>query len=243
MKAELPTFEPNVILCVAAHPDDLENAIGGSVAQWTAAGVQVHYLICSSGGKGVRDRSVSSEQLARIRQREQRQAADLLGVKSVEFLDYEDGAVENCPALKRDIVRAIRRIKPDTVVAFDPMFIYDAAVGVINHADHRNVGLAAIDVVYPLARDHMSFPELLDEGLEPHKVGELLLTRCLSPCEGNYFVDISTTYDKKIDALAAHRSQFDIAAIEPLVNDMAQNTGKCCGCDKAEGFIRIRMSF
>ncbi len=240
MKPKNSEFKPNIVLCVAAHPDDLEFMVSGSVAKWIEGGAEVHYLICTDGGKGSEDRKIASYELTEIRRQEQRDAADILGVKSVQFLDYEDGVTEASAVLKRDIVRVIRQVKPDTVVTLDPMFLYSAARNMINHSDHRNVGLATMDAVYPLARDHLSFPELMAEGLEPHKTRELLLTMVFD--NANYYVDISTTYEAKLRAIAAHVSQVDMVAASSWTDDLGREMGQRHGCTHAEPFIRISMS-
>ena len=238
MEREIPELEPRVVLAVAAHPDDLEFGTSGSVARWVAGGAAVHYLICSDGSKGSDDPNLTSAQLIELRRDEQRAAAKILGVASVTFLDYEDGLVGATPALKRDIAREIRRIKPDTVVAQDPAMLYLADLGIINHNDHRAVGLAAMDAVYPLARDHLSFPELEAEGFAPHKVKDLLL---MGFENHNYYVDITATYETKLKALAAHASQVDITAVRGRLDAMSGRLGERGGFERAEGFIRLHM--
>ena len=238
MERDITELMPKVVLAVAAHPDDLEFGTSGSVAKWVAGGAEVHYLICSDGSKGSDDPNLSSVKLMELRRDEQRAAAKILGVKTVEFLDYEDGQVEASSALKRDISRHIRKIKPDTVVAQDPAMLYLADLGIINHTDHRAVGLAAMDAVYPLARYHLSFPELEAEGFAPHKVKDLLL---MGFENHNYYVDITDTYETKLEALAAHASQVDVVAVRPRLDAMSATIGKKGGFDRAEGFIRLHM--
>lgn len=238
MDRDIPELKPKVVLAVAAHPDDLEFGVSGSVAKWVGGGAEVHYLICTDGSKGSEDRQLTGAELTEIRRQEQRAAAKILGVKSVTFFDYEDGLVEASPALKRDIVRQIRIIKPDTVMAQDPAVLYIAEYGVINHNDHRNVGLATMDAVYPLARDHLSFPELLVEGHEPHKVKDLLLGGFENQ---NYYVDITDTYETKLKALAAHASQIDVEAVRGWLDAVTERLGAQGGFKRAEGFIRLHM--
>jgi LmbE family N-acetylglucosaminyl deacetylase len=238
MEREIPAFIPKVILAVAAHPDDLEFGASGSVAKWVKDGADVHYLICTDASKGSSDTNISPVELIQMRRDEQRSAADILGVKSVTFLDYEDGVTEASAALKRDIAREIRRIKPDTVVTQDPKEIYNATVGYINHNDHRNVGLAAMDAVYPLARDHLSFPELLAEGFAPHNVVDLLF---MSFSEATMVVDFSDTYDIKLKALAAHASQVNLEDVSGWLDSSSRMTGQPAGYERGEGFIRLNM--
>lgn len=238
MDRDIPELEPKVVLAVAAHPDDLEFGVSGSVAKWVRDGAEVHYLICTDGSKGSEDRKLTGAQLTKIRRQEQRDAATLLGVKSVTFFDYEDGLTEASPALKRDIVRQIRIIKPDTVVTQDPAMLYIAEFGVINHNDHRSVGLATMDAVYPLSRDHLSFPQLLAEGHQPHKVKDLLFSGFENQ---NFFVDISDTYETKLQALAAHASQVDVEAVRGWLDAATERMGAQGGFKRAEGFIRLHM--
>ena len=239
MEHELPPLNPKIVLCVAAHPDDLEFGASGSVATWIHDGAEVHYLICTDASKGSDDRSITSKQLIDIRRKEQREACNILGVKSVTFFDYEDGVTEVSNNLKRDIAREIRRFKPDTVVTMDPKLLYDSNLGYINHNDHRNVGLCAMDAVYPLARDYLSFPELLKEGFEPHNVGNLLFMGSFNDI--NYVVNITNTYDTKLRALGAHASQVDMSEPPEFVDIMSRQMGTKGGFERGEGFVRVRL--
>ncbi len=233
-------FQPQVILGVAAHPDDLEFGIGGSVAKWTAKGTNAYYLILTDGSKGTSDRNLPSKKLTAMRQEEQRAAAKLLGVTDVFFLGYEDGLLENTSAVKCDIARKIRELKPDTVLTMDPSVLYVAERGMINHPDHREAGQATLDAVYPLARDHLSFPELLEDGLQPHIVTTVLL---VGFGKANFYVDITDSFDQKIAAMCAHASQFgDPTKAAKMLHEWASKAGKSAGCKYAEGFIRINLT-
>nr|MBA2448532.1 PIG-L family deacetylase [Chloroflexota bacterium] len=159
-------------MVVVAHPDDAEFMAAGTVAKWAREGKDVVYVLCTNGDKGTSDQSVSPVDLAEARRREQQAAGDRLGVREVVFLGYEDGVLQNSLALRRDVVRQIRRFKPDVVVCQDPTTRWSAQ-GYINHPDHRAAGDATLDAVYPSARDPHVFPDLLAEGLEPHKVREV----------------------------------------------------------------------
>lgn len=241
---EYRTCQPQVALGVAAHPDDLDFSAAGSVAAWTAAGALVYYLVLTNGSKGSADMSIRPEALVALRRQEQREAASILGVNDVFFYDYEDGTLECNQDVKRDIVRIIRRLRPDTVFTMDPSMLYSAKMGFISHPDHRAAGQAALDAVYPLARDHLSFPELLrDEGLEPHNVHTLLLTNFSKDCEKhNCYVDITDTFQTKLAALAAHGSQIgDTPAAAERMRAVAAQDGEIAGCRYAEGFIRIDL--
>jgi LmbE family N-acetylglucosaminyl deacetylase len=230
-------LHPKVVLAVAAHPDDLEYGIAGSIASWVSEGAEAYYLILTNGNKGSDDRSLSCDQLRDIRRAEQEAAGKVLGLKQVFFADYDDGLLTVSPEVKRDIVRVIRRVKPEVVVTMDPTVVYTEA-GYINHTDHRAAGQSTIDAVFPLARDHLSFPDLLkDEGLEPYKVKTLLLTNF---DKQNFYVDISESLDTKLKALAEHKSQIpDWKAAETRVRNWAELVGGKAGVPHAEGFIRI----
>ena len=186
------------VMVISPHADDAEFGAAGSVALWTKNGKKVVYVICTNGDKGTTDRNVDPEQLARQRKSEQKKAADLLGVADVIFLEFPDQALEDNDEFRKQIVRVIRQFKPNTVVTTDPYRKY------IWHRDHRITGQVVLDAVYPYARDHLSYPDLLEEGLEPHKVQELLFW---ASEDINYRVDITDTFEQKISALYCHESQ------------------------------------
>ncbi len=232
---------PKKILAVGAHPDDIDIGCSGSIAKWVKEGAQVFYLVLTDGSKGSEDPKMPNQELIKVRQTEQRKAADLLGVKQVFFLDFVDGELENTPALRKQIVKIIRQIKPTTVICWDPTLYYDEGRMFVNHPDHRISGEATIDCVYPFARNARTFPELLDEGLEPHVVEELLI---MNFSKANYFVDITSTIDKKLEALACHKSQFsDIKKFTEMIREMNKKAGQKAKpkVAYAEGFIRITL--
>ncbi|MBW3538275.1 PIG-L family deacetylase [Candidatus Parcubacteria bacterium] len=232
-------LNPSVILAVAAHPDDLEFGVAGSIAKWVQAGATAYYLVCTDGSKGSADRQAVPAELIRCRRDEQLAAAEIVGVREVFFLDYEDGMLPVARPLKLDITRCIRRLKPDVVMTMDPTFVYSTTYNFVNHTDHRAVGQATLDAVFPLARDHLSFPELLAEGLEPHKVKTLLLTNF---DKHNCYVDITGTFVTKMSALAAHASQIpDLPAAQKMLHNLAAERGQQCGCELAESFVRLDL--
>lgn len=192
------------VMVVMAHPDDPEFGAGGTVARWVREGKEVIYVLVTSGDKGSPDPEMTPERLARLREEEQRAAARRLGVSQVIFLHYTDGEVMPDLQLRRDITREIRRWRPDAVICQNPTTYY--VNGYINHPDHRAVGEATLAAVFPIARDHLNYPEHKAEGLEPHKVHQVFLN--ISP-DADTFVDISDTMEVKIKALWEHRSQFD----------------------------------
>lgn len=194
---------PKRVLVIQAHPDDIEFTSAGTIARWTLEGAEVHYCSITSGDKGSSDPAVTGVDLAAMREREQRAACEVLGVASVIFLGYLDATLVADLNLRRELTRIIRRVKPDVLVAQDPTMRYSGQ-GYINHPDHVAAGEASLAAVFPSARDRMTFPELLHEGLEPHKVTEIYLFGGLTP---DMWVDITETIDTKIAALMAHESQ------------------------------------
>ncbi|MFH1243797.1 MAG: PIG-L deacetylase family protein [Pseudomonadota bacterium] len=186
------------IMVVAAHPDDAEFGAAGSVAWWTREGKQVVYVVCTSGEKGTSDRNLKMEQLSEIREREQMAAAKLLGVREVIFLRYPDQDLEDTPMFRKEIVRLLRTYRPEIVVTSDPYRRY------LWHRDHRITGQVTLDAVFPYARDHLAYPDLLAEGLEPHKVEEIWFW---ASEEVNHRFDVTDTFDLKIAALRCHESQ------------------------------------
>ncbi len=190
--------EPVYAMVVTPHPDDAEFGVAGSVARWTREGKDVVYVVCTNGDKGSSDPNLKPEELAKIREEEQLAACKLLGVRYVEFLRYPDQGLEDNHEFRKDLVRMIRKYRPEVVVTSDP------CRGYIWHRDHRIAARVTLDAIFPYARDVHSYPELLEEGLEPHRVREVLLWG--SP-DTNYRLDITDTFDVKMDALGCHKSQ------------------------------------
>jgi LmbE family N-acetylglucosaminyl deacetylase len=231
---------PNIVLGIAAHPDDLDFSASGTMAKFAASGAKVYYLILTDGSKGSSDPNASSEELVKIREQEQRDAVEAIGGAGVEFLGHPDGMLEVTMDLKREVVKAIRIIKPDIVITMDPSVLYSAAMGFINHPDHRAAGQTTLDAVFPLARDHLSFPELYAEGYEPHVTPTILLANF---DKHNFHVDITDTIETKMAALAAHASQMDdVKAIQDRMRQMAASLGAKTGSKYAEAFIRIDIN-
>lgn len=199
---ELEQLEHERVMVVMAHPDDPDFSCAGSVARWADEGVEVFYLLVTQGEAGSDDSPLSPEELAAVRREEQRAAARVLGVKEVAFLDHPDGSVVATLELRRDITRYIRRWRPDLVITGDPTVRYREHY--LNHPDHRAAAEAALNAVFPDARNPRQFPELLEEGLAPHRVQEVFLSATL---ETDVEVDITATIDRKIDALCEHRTQ------------------------------------
>jgi LmbE family N-acetylglucosaminyl deacetylase len=190
--------KPAHMMIVTPHPDDAEYGVAGTVVHWIKEGKEVVYVVCTNGDKGTHDLNMDTEELAKIREQEQLAAARLLGVREVQFLRYPDQGLEDTPEFRKAIVRMIRVYRPETVVTADPYGRY------IRHRDHRITGQVTLDAVFPFARDHLSYPELMREGLQPHKVKEVLLWGSENI---NYRSDITATFQAKLAALQCHKSQ------------------------------------
>jgi LmbE family N-acetylglucosaminyl deacetylase len=226
-----------VVMVIAAHPDDAEFGAAGTVARWAREGREIIYVVCTNGDKGSSDLGMTPERLAAIREQEQRQAARLLGVKDIVFLGHPDGSLEDTPAFRGELVRLLRKYRPDTVLTSDPYRHY------LWHRDHRVAGMVALDAVYPYARDHLFYPEHLAEGLLPHKVKEVYLWGSEEP---NTFIDITETLAVKIEALRCHASQTSRhqgGSIEQWVREWAAKMGEKLGVPFAEGFRRLEIEF
>jgi LmbE family N-acetylglucosaminyl deacetylase len=223
------------VLAITAHPDDSEFGAGGTLAKFVKEGKEVALVVVTNGDKGSGDRTMTSPRLATIRAEEQRAASRTLGIEQVTFLGYPDGEVEDTRALRRDVSREIRRHRPDLVLCQNPQRTYNLGA---SHRDHRTVGGVVLDCVYPLARDHLAFPELMPE-FEPHKVREVYVMQWQNP---HVVVDISEVIDLKIKALACHASQFkDFMAVEKRVRERNAELGKPAGYAYAECFDRIAL--
>jgi LmbE family N-acetylglucosaminyl deacetylase len=235
---DFPPLRPKVILGIAAHPDDLDFGASGTMAKFARGGAEIHYLIITDGGKGSKDKAMTPAKLTALRQAEQRAALKELGGTDVQFLNgFCDGELEVTMALKKELVKAIRIVKPDVVVTMDPSMIYSARRGFINHPDHRAAGQATLDAIFPLARDHMSFPDLFEAGHEPHITATALL---INFDHANFAVDITDTFEQKMAALKAHDSQIsDINEVRKWVEDTCRENGEQAGCELAEAFVRI----
>ena len=233
------SLTPKIVLGIAAHPDDLDVGAGGTIAKFAQEGAEIHYLILTDGGKGSDDPDMTTSELVRVRQAEQRRALEIVGGTAITFLDHPDGELEVTLELKKEIVKAIRSVKPDVVITMDPTVMYDAALGSINHPDHRAAGQATLDAVFPLARDRLTFPELLEAGYEPHKTPTVLL---INFSTNNFSVDITDTFETKVLALKAHASQFGNFEIVTKLHEMAIEQGRRSGYELAESFVRLDVS-
>jgi LmbE family N-acetylglucosaminyl deacetylase len=226
---------PQRVLVVTPHPDDAEVWCGGTVARWTKRGATVYYLLCTDGGKGTDSPDITAGGLAAIREQEQRQAALVLGVEGVMMLHHPDGELEDTSDFRKEIVREIRRVRPEVVLCPEPY-----RKNLAWHRDHRITGQVTQDAVFPYARDHLHHVELWkEEGLQPHKTKTLLFwgTEQADTC-----IDITETVDLKIEALLAHESQVanrrkeDIAS---FIREQAQKAGASQGYKYGEAFRKV----
>jgi LmbE family N-acetylglucosaminyl deacetylase len=231
-------------LVVFAHPDDAEFSCGGTIAGWSREGTEVAYLCVTDGSAGWNGPDLAREEIARIREAEQREAAVILGVETVVFLGYLDGFLEPNMDLRRALTREVRRFRPDVVVAPDPSALWSQDRTYINHPDHRATGDAMLAVVACDAPTRPQFPELLAEGLEPHKVPALW--HPLWEADGDTRVDISDTIDLKVKALRSHRSQVENMGdfdVDAKLREYAARAGAHGGGEYAEAFRTFRLGW
>jgi len=223
------------VMVITPHPDDAEYGVAGSVARWVAEGKSVIYVVCTSGDKGTSNPDMKPGEIAKIREQEQLAAAKLLGVREVIFLRYPDQALEDTPGFRKALVRLIRMYQPKTVVTADPYRRY------VWHRDHRITGQVTLDAIFPYARDHLAYPDLLKEGLQPHKVKEVLLWGTEDP---NYRSDITDTFDIKMAALRCHKSQVGdnlSPEMEKWLRQRAKEMAKGENFELAEAFHRVEV--
>jgi LmbE family N-acetylglucosaminyl deacetylase len=235
-KVNKEPLPPERLMVISAHPDDIEFVVAGTVAKWVRAGTEARYVVATSGDAGTHKRDVTREAMGRIREAEQIAAARVVGVDTVVYLGYPDGLVQPTLDLRRELVREIRRFQPHTVICFDPTRLFSGG-SYINHPDHRAVGLAALDAISPTAAMPLSFPEQLEEGLEPHRVRQILVASSL---QADTWIDISETLELKLEALRQHVSQWDGRRdLEAVIRGWAVENGAQVGLPAAESFLRI----
>jgi LmbE family N-acetylglucosaminyl deacetylase len=233
---EAHPWRPARFMVIAAHPDDAEFGPSGTAARWIDEGSVGWLVCCTSGDQGGEDPDADPLELAALREAEQRAAAAVTGYAGVSFLHQPDGALANDLALRELLVREIRTFRPDAVLATDPETLFYGDGGV-NHTDHRAAGLAAVDAVYPAARNPMAFPWLVRSGLPAHIVRRLYLFWSNQP---NAWVDITTTIDRKLAALAEHRSQIrDVEALGQRIRAWASEEGQRIGVAAAESLRSV----
>ena len=226
---------PERAMLVIPHPDDAEGGVGGTVAKWVAEGTEVVFVLCTNGDKGTSDPEMTTEKLGAIREKEQAAAAECLGVKEVIYLRYGDGELDDTAKFRGELVRAIRKHRPDVVFCTDPF-----RQTFYLHRDHRISGQVTLDAVFPYARDFLHYNEHIQEGLETHKVGDILMWGTEHP---DTFIDITDTIDNKINALKKHASQVAGSGrdVDRFVKVNAQNQGQMANMPYAEGFRRMQF--
>jgi LmbE family N-acetylglucosaminyl deacetylase len=220
-------------MVIVAHPDDADFGPAATAASWIDAGSVGRLVCCTSGDAGGDDWRLDPVELATVREAEQLEAARIVGYEGVAFLHQPDGALANDLALREHLVREIRTFRPDAVLCVDPETLFYSDGGV-NHADHRAAGMAAVDAVYPAARNPMSFPWLARDGLDAHVVRRLYLFWSNHPTA---HVDVTATLGRKLDALRAHPSQIrHPEEMEPRIREWAREEGDAIGVEAAEAF-------
>lgn len=227
-------------LVVFAHPDDAEFGVAGTVATWVAEGTEVTYVSVTDGAAGSNAVGATREEVRAVRERELRAAGQVLGVYDIRFLGYPDGMLQVTLDLRRDLTREVRRVRPDVLLSPDPLRIWDERRAYVNHPDHIAVGVACLNVVNPDAPTRLQFPELLDEGLEPFDIPNLWIPSYDG--QADTWVDITSTIDKKIEALRCHASQVGPPlSVEQWVRDRARERGEPNGMEYAETFRTFRF--
>jgi LmbE family N-acetylglucosaminyl deacetylase len=232
-------YVPERVLAIYAHPDDPEISAGGTLARWADAGADVHILVTTRGDKGSDDPDADLEALTRLRIEETAAAARVIGA-TPHHLDHPDGELTDDRALRLELVRCVRALRPDVVCCPDPTAVFFGD-GYFNHRDHRVTGWAALDAVAPAAGNPHYFPELRAEGLAVHSVAAVYLSGTLEP---NHWVDITATLERKIEALFCHGSQLVETGdwFRQFLRDSAELAGRTAGVTYAEAFRRIAVS-
>lgn len=224
---------PSSALVIAAHPDDMEFTCGGTVAKWADAGGELRLVVVTSGDKGTKDRNLSPHRLAEVREEEQAEAAEKLGVSQTIFLRHRDGELEADMALRNQLAALVRSFEPEVLLTHDPWRPYQI------HPDHRVVGTSSLDAIIS-ARDHLYVPEQLVAGLEPHHTSQVFLFSTAAP---DHLEDVSDFMDRKLDALASHRSQLErVPDWRQRVLQWAEVTGQRIGVRYAEAFKRVELT-
>ena len=224
-------------MVIMAHPDDAEWTCAATMAKLSAEGWEVVLVLCTDGSKGSDDPDMTTERLAIIRAEEQRESGRELGLKDVVFLGYPDSYLEPTLQLRKDLAREIRRYRPHVVITEPPTRDIDSRY-YGSHPDHLATGEAALAAVFPTARDRLTFPELLEEGLQPHKVREVWIVGGLEGSD--YFVDVDGYMDTAIAALKAHKSQVNPEDAEKYFPMGRAATAAKVGLKYAEAFKTIR---
>jgi LmbE family N-acetylglucosaminyl deacetylase len=226
---------PQRVMSIHAHPDDQEFTVAGTLAKWARAGSEIISVCITSGDSGSNestDLSMTKQELVKIREEEQRNAGQVLGLKETVFLRYADGMLTPTLELRRDLTRLIRKYKPDTVVCGDPTARFYGN-SYMNHPDHRVAADVALDAVFPAAGTRLIFMELLEEGLGPHEVKRVFIH---GSEKSDAFIDIADTIEIKIAALKEHKSQVGHWEVSERMKEWAREEGKEHGLEYAESY-------
>lgn len=229
-------YIPKTAMFIFAHPDDIEFGVAGTAAVWARAGCRVIYVLITDGNVGSHEAGMTPEKLSEIRRAEQTAAGAVVGAECV-YLGYHDGFLQPTLELRKDLVRLIRKYKPDAVVCGDPTNFFPSE-NYINHPDHRAAATAVLDAVFPAAEMSLLYPDLAAEGLVGHKVNHVFLTFSE---RANHYVDITDTIDLKIEALKQHASQLGEWNPSDMIREWAAETGKKVGFAYAEALYRITL--
>jgi LmbE family N-acetylglucosaminyl deacetylase len=223
------------VMVFIPHPDDAESRMAGTVARWAREGKDIIYVVCTNGDKGTSDPNMEPENLAKIREKEQMAAARVLGVREVVFLHHPDQALDDTPEFRKEMVCLIRKYRPETVVTVDPYR------GYLDHRDHRMTAQVTLDAVFPYAASTHAYPDLLERGMQPHRVKEMLFCGTGDP---NHYIDITDTIDVKIAALRCHKSQVgDRPEMADRIKQRARMSAEGQDYELAEAFHREVMQW
>jgi LmbE family N-acetylglucosaminyl deacetylase len=217
-------YIPASAMGIFAHPDDAEFTVAGTIARWADAGCEVTLVLLTSGNVGTHDATFTRETLTETRELEERASAGKLGVRRVVFLRHNDCELEPTMTIRRELVREIRRFRPEVVICNDPQSLFFEEM-YVNHPDHRAAGTVAVDAVFPCSEMELLWPELG----APHKVHALYISSTRFP---NRWIDVTDTIDRKIAALNEHRSQLGERDISDMIKEWAiaaSATGKWDG--------------
>jgi LmbE family N-acetylglucosaminyl deacetylase len=224
-------------LVFSPHPADPEFGVGGTAARWIREGKDVIYVICTNGDKGSSNPDLTAEKLAEIREKEQLEAAKIIGVKEVIFLKHPDLGLENVPGLKKEILKLFLTYRPEVVMTCNPFYPQ-----YFSSPDHRVLGRAVMDAVWPTSLAPNNYRDLMEQGLQMHKAKEMYLW---AGGETNYYSDISETYEIKMKAVNCHQSQIGPQGSAPdfpkMLEESAKSAGKAANCEYAEAFYRLEV--
>lgn len=232
-----PLYVPESAMAIVAHPDDIEFSCAGTTARWAKAGARIAYLLCTSGDVGIAEPSMTRARATEIREAESRAAAEIASVHDVIFLREPDGMLEATIALRKRIVREIRRFRPEVIITGDPTVVFSSA-DYINHPDHRAAALAALDATFPAAGQPNLFEELAAEGLAAFKPRKVYITAW---DKGDTYISIDETIDVKVAALRAHKSQMRDWDPEPMIREWSAEAAKGKEMQYAESFRVVTL--